>query len=133
MITALDHLVMTVLDIQASIAFYERVLGMKAERFLPASGGDARYALFFGVQKINLHEAAAPFSPHAGSPQTGSQDLCFLSERCVAEWQAHLATCDIEIEEGPVMRSGAVGQICSLYIRDPDNNLIEIGCPVEKV
>ncbi|MGB2490481.1 MAG: VOC family protein [Candidatus Puniceispirillaceae bacterium] len=129
MITALDHLVMTVRDIQATISFYEQILGMLAEEFVPATGGVARTALFFGAQKINLHEAAAPFRPHAGQPCAGSQDLCFLSDRPVAYWQTHLAGHNVPIEEGPVMRSGAQAPICSIYILDPDGNLIEIGCP----
>ena len=129
MITALDHLVMTVRDIQATICFYEQILGMRAEQFVPATGGAARTALFFGVQKINLHEAASPFRPQASQPCAGSQDLCFLSDRTVAYWQPHLAAHNLPIEEGPVMRSGAQAPICSIYIRDPDGNLIEIGCP----
>lgn len=83
-------------------------------------------ALRFGPQKINLHQKGAEFRPHAGQVQTGSADLCFLSETPVSDWQAHLAAQGIAIEEGPVLRTGAEGPILSIYLRDPDGNLIEV-------
>lgn len=125
----LDHLVLTVADLRATVAFYETALGMEAETFSPASGG-TRWALRYGAQKINLHEAGHEFLPKASHATPGSADLCFLSERPVADWKTHLAAHDIEIEEGPVVRTGAMGPILSIYLRDPDGNLIEIGHPV---
>ena len=122
---ALDHLVLTVADIASTIAFYENVLGMVAERFTPADGTD-RWALTFGSQKINLHAHGAEFDPKSQSPTPGSGDLCFLSDHPLSDWATHLAAQGIEIEEGPVPRTGATGPLTSLYIRDPDGNLIEI-------
>ena len=128
-VVALDHLVLTVADIDASIAFYEKGLGMSAERF-SATDGTMRTALDFGRQKINLHQAGAEFAPHADKPTRGSADLCFLSAEPLADWQTHLENLGIAIEEGPVRRTGATGPILSLYLRDPDGNLIEISNPL---
>ncbi|QIE44737.1 VOC family protein [Pseudohalocynthiibacter aestuariivivens] len=127
-VSALDHLVLTVRDIHAAAAFYTQILGMRHEAFTGADGS-TRTALYFGAQKINLHSAAAPFSPHAATPLPGSADLCFLTETPLDAWQAHLSTHGIQIEAGPVPRSGATVPIISLYIRDPDENLIEIALP----
>jgi catechol 2,3-dioxygenase-like lactoylglutathione lyase family enzyme len=124
-VCSLDHLVLTVTDIAKSVAFYCDVLGMVAEQFHPADGS-TRWALTFGTQKINLHPADAVFAPHARTPQTGSADLCFLSETGLEIWSDHFATMKISVEEGPIARTGAAGPIVSLYIRDPDGNLIEI-------
>lgn len=124
-LTALDHLVLTVADLDATRAFYTGVLGMEAVHFTPADGS-TRWALTFGVQKINLHQAGAEFDPKAARPTPGSADLCFLTETPLPEWQAHLAAHDIAITDGPIARTGATGPILSLYIRDPDGNLIEI-------
>lgn len=129
-VTALDHLVLTVADIDATLRFYTRVMGMRAETFRPADGS-SRHALSFGTQKINLHPAADPFEPKAARPGPGSADLCFLTGTPLADWQAHLAAQGIAIEEGPVPRTGATGPILSLYIRDPDGNLIEIATTSE--
>jgi len=123
-VEALDHLVLTVRDIGATLAFYG-VLGMDAVTFR-AADGSTRHALRFGRQKINLHEAGAEFAPHAASPVPGSADLCFLTTTPLGAWQAHLAARGIAVEAGPVARSGAEGPITSLYIRDPDGNLVEI-------
>lgn len=125
---ALDHLVLTVADMDRAIGFYRDGLGMGVKVFRAADGSD-RVALTFGRQKINLHPAAAPFAPHAAAPGPGTADLCFLTSRSLAEWQAHLARLGIAIEAGPVPRSGATGPITSLYLRDPDGNLIEIATP----
>lgn len=122
---ALDHLVLTVSDMDATVDFYTRVLGMRAESFTPA-GGAPRLALRFGVQKINLHQAGAEFLPRAGRVQPGSADLCFLSETPLDDWQAHLSGLGVAIEEGPVQRTGAEGPILSIYMRDPDGNLVEV-------
>lgn len=129
-LSSLDHLVLTVADMQATLWFYTEVLGMQAEVFHPADGS-TRHALTFGVQKINLHPAAAPFDPKAAHPGPGTADLCFLTEWPLAEWQAHLAAHEVPVEEGPVPRTGATGPILSLYLRDPDGNLIEISTRVE--
>ncbi|MBV6637801.1 MAG: VOC family protein, partial [Mameliella sp.] len=112
----------------ATRQFYETVLGMQAERFTPADGS-TRWALKFGRQKINLHTAGQEFDPKARRPGPGTADLCFLSETPLAEWQAHLAALGVTIEEGPLPRTGATGPIRSIYIRDPDGNLIEISNP----
>lgn len=122
---ALDHLVLTVADIDRTVTFYRDVLGMVAEQFLPADGS-TRWALKFGAQKINLHPATAPFDPKARVPQPGSADLCFLSDTPLADWQAHFKACGVSVEQGPVARTGATGPIVSLYVRDPDGNLLEV-------
>src|SRR5690606_10034043 len=122
---SLDHLVLTVRDIAASVAFYERVLGMKEVRFTPADG-TARVALAFGRQKINLHEAGREFEPKAARPAPGSADLCFLTREPLEAVQARLQANGAAIIEGPVRRTGATGPILSVYIRDPDGNLLEI-------
>jgi catechol 2,3-dioxygenase-like lactoylglutathione lyase family enzyme len=124
-VAGLDHLVLTVADIDRTIVFYRDVLGMVAEPFHPADGS-TRWALKFGAQKINLHAADAPFAPRAAVPMPGSADLCFLTDTGLEEWQAHLAACRGVIEQGPVARTGAVGPIMSIYLRDPDGNLIEL-------
>ena len=124
-VTALDHLVITVADLDATIAFYRDVLGMKAEGFTPADG-TARWALKYGHQKINLHVAGAEFEPRARRATPGSADLCFLGDAAISDWQAHLAALGIPVIEGPVRRTGATGSILSLYLRDPDGNLIEV-------
>ncbi len=121
MLTGLDHLVLTVASIDDSITFYTRVLGMTEVTF-----GAGRKALSFGRQKINLHEAGREFDPKADHPTPGSADLCFLTDRPLADVRAHLVACGVVVEEGPVDRTGAEGPIRSVYIRDPDGNLIEI-------
>ena len=125
-VAALDHLVLTVADMAATLAFYSEGLGMEAISFQPPAGGPPRHALRFGAQKINLHDAASPFLPAARLPTAGSADLCFLSDQPLEAWMAHFARLGIAVEEGPVPRSGATGPITSLYLRDPDGNLIEI-------
>lgn len=120
----LDHLVLTVADVEASVAFYVEVLGMQ-----PVTFGNGRRALAFGNQKINLHPAAAPIKPHAATPTPGSADLCFIAATPLAEVVTHLAACGVTIEDGPVPRTGATGPIQSVYFRDPDGNLIEVSNP----
>ena len=124
-VQSLDHLVLTVADIPRTIRFYEDVLGMKSAAFQPATGPN-RWALKFGAQKINLHQAGREFEPKAARPTPGSADLCFLTGTPLSQWLEHLATAGVTIEEGPVKRTGATGPITSLYLRDPDGNLIEI-------
>ena len=127
-VTSLDHLVLTVADIAETVAFYRDVLGMTAETFHPADG-TTRSALTFGVQKINLHPAAAPFEPKARQVTAGSADLCFLTAGTMAEWLAHFAAHEVPVLEGPVQRTGATGPLTSLYVRDPDGNLVEVSLP----
>lgn len=124
-VSGLDHLVLTVADLSATVAFYTDVLGMEMQRFRAADGSN-RWALRFGVQKINLHQVGHEFEPKARLATPGSADLCFLSEEPLADWLAHFAAQGIEVEDGPVPRSGATGPITSLYLRDPDGNLIEV-------
>lgn len=124
-VESLDHVVLTVSDLQATVAFYVDVLGMRAEEFIPADG-TLRWALKFGAQKINLHQAGSEFEPKARYATAGSADFCFLSAAPLDTWIAKLETCGIQIEEGPVKRTGAQGPILSLYVRDPDGNLIEV-------
>lgn len=120
-LATLDHLVLTVADVDATVAFYVRVLGMDEVTF-----GAGRRALAFGAQKINLHAAGREFEPHAAAPTRGSADLCFLTDVPLDEVIAHLRACGVAIEEGPVMRTGATGPIRSVYLLDPDGNLIEV-------
>lgn len=124
-IASLDHLVLTVTDLGATIGFYTDILGIRAETFQPADG-TVRTALKFGRQKINLHVRDAKFEPKAKQPTPGSADLCFLTQDPIEDWQAHLSKHRITVEQGPVKRTGATGPILSLYVRDPDGNLIEI-------
>jgi catechol 2,3-dioxygenase-like lactoylglutathione lyase family enzyme len=121
MIDSLDHIVLTVSDIESTVVFYTQVLGMRLEVF-----GENRRALFFGQQKINLHPANEPLKPHANLPTPGSADFCFITQVPIYEFITHLKQLNIQIEEGPVLRTGALGQIISVYLRDPDLNLIEI-------
>ncbi|MEO0357838.1 MAG: VOC family protein [Pseudomonadota bacterium] len=124
-VIALDHLVLTVANVDQTAAFYTQVLGMTVQVFHPADGS-TRTALKFGDQKINLHQAGAEFEPKALTPTPGSADLCFLSKTPLDEWTVHFETHGIKIEQGPVARTGATGPIISLYVRDPDQNLIEV-------
>ncbi len=124
-VASLDHLVLTVADIGATVSFYTGVLGMRAETFRPADG-TTRTALVFGAQKINLHLAGAEFEPRARDPRPGSGDLCFLTETPLDDWNAHLERQGVAVELGPVERTGATGPIVSIYLRDPDGNLIEL-------
>mgnify|MGYP001801147462 FL=1 len=124
-VTGLDHLVLTVADVDQTVAFYRDVLGMVPEQFAP-SDGSVRWALKFGAQKINLHVAEAPFEPKAQVATPGSADLCFLSGQPLDAWQAHFDLHGVVVEDGPVERTGATGPIFSLYVRDPDGNLIEV-------
>ncbi|ASM74241.1 MULTISPECIES: VOC family protein [Roseobacteraceae] len=127
-IASLDHLVLTVGDLEATLAFYSDILGMKVERFTGADGSK-RHALKFGRQKINVHRWGAEYDPKAAHPGPGSTDMCLLSDTSLEDWQAHFAANKVAIEEGPVSRTGATGPMHSLYIRDPDGNLIEVSTP----
>lgn len=117
----LDHLVLTVVDIDRTAAFYAKVLGMEVIDF-----DEKRKALFFGKQKINLHQYGHEFEPKAQIPTPGSADLCFLTSVPLAEVARHLIAFGVDILEGPVFRTGANGKLLSLYFRDPDLNLVEV-------
>ena len=120
-VEAIDHLVLTVKDIYATCSFYEQVLGMAVTTF---NGG--RKALSFGVQKINLHQYGKEFNPKAKTPTPGSADLCFVTSVPIHDVITHLASCGVNLLEGPVQRTGARGPVMSVYFRDPDSNLIEV-------
>lgn len=120
-IDRIDHFVLTVASIEATCAFYRDVLGMEIATF---AGG--RCALSFGAQKINLHEVGREFEPKAARPTAGSGDFCLIADTPLDEVIAELQARGIAIEEGPVSRTGATGPIRSVYIRDPDDNLVEI-------
>ena len=120
-IYALDHLVLTVADIDRTCTFYRTVLGFEIVSF-----GEGRKAMTFGTQKINLHRAGHEFEPKARRPTPGSADLCLLTSAAMDVVIARLSDANVPIEEGPVARTGAEGPITSVYIRDPDQNLIEI-------
>jgi len=117
----LDHLVLTVADIDVTVDFYVRVLGMTEHTF-----GGGRKALVFGPSKINLHAVGNEFEPKAAHPTSGSADLCFVAADPLSDVSAHLTACGVAIEEGPIDRTGAHGPIRSVYVRDPDHNLIEL-------
>lgn len=125
-ITHLDHLVLTVADIEASCHFYHNVLGFEIITFK-----QGRKALAFGHQKINLHQLGKEFLPKAAKPTAGSADLCFITETPLLDVIEHINQQGINIEEGPVPRTGATGPIMSVYLRDPDNNLLEIANIIE--
>jgi catechol 2,3-dioxygenase-like lactoylglutathione lyase family enzyme len=120
-VACLDHVVLTVADLEATIDFYTRALGMSVRAF---EGG--RLALRFGDQKINLHEAGHEFEPKARRPTAGSGDLCFVVDGSLDAWEEHLHEAGVHVIEGPVPRSGALGPMTSIYLRDPDGNLIEL-------
>ncbi|CAE1149150.1 VOC family protein [Serratia sp. Tan611] len=120
-IERLDHLVLTVADIERSCQFYQQVLGFDIITFR----GD-RKALRFGQQKINLHRQGHEFEPKAHRPTPGSADLCFITSTPLEQVIEELDDLGVIIEEGPVERTGAIGSLLSLYLRDPDNNLLEI-------
>ena len=120
-IERLDHLVLTVADITATCDFYRTALGMEVITF-----GEGRTALRFGNQKINLHEAGREVDPKAERPTPGSGDLCFITGIPLDSVVAHLKECGVEILLGPVRRTGARAMLNSLYLRDPDHNLVEV-------
>jgi catechol 2,3-dioxygenase-like lactoylglutathione lyase family enzyme len=127
-IERLDHLVLTVKSIEKTCEFYSTVLGTEVLTF-----GENRKALAFGNQKINLHERGQEFEPKAQYPTPGSADLCFITSTPLADVIEHLQRCDVEAIEGPVKRTGAMGQILSVYFRDLDMNLIEVSNDVEDI
>ncbi len=120
-IDSLDHLVLTVKDIDATCEFYSRVLGMEVVTF-----GDNRKALSFGSQKINLQQVGRESNLRADKPTSGSGDVCFVTSLPLAEVVAHLKSCGVSLVGGPVKRDGARGLMMSVYFRDPDMNLVEV-------
>lgn len=126
MVDHLDHLVLTTANENACIDFYSRILGMTLESFIGGNPPVERKAFKFGNQKINLHIQGKEFEPKAQIPRPGSLDLCFIADRPLEAVIAKLKDQDWPIIEGPVIRTGATGKINSVYVRDPDQNLIEI-------
>ena len=123
----IDHVVITVKDLNKTIHFYKNILGMKLEKFSSSSDNNQfRYAVSFGSQKINIHEEIKPIKPNALNPSSGSMDVCFISKNKINDWVHYLVKKGINIEIGPEKKTGALGPILSIYIRDPDFNLIEI-------
>jgi catechol 2,3-dioxygenase-like lactoylglutathione lyase family enzyme len=126
MLASVDHIVLATNDLERCLDFYTRVLGMTLERY-----GEGRIALKFGPHKFNVHPPGFVASIRARVPTPGSLDLCFLADRPIEDVVAKLEACGVTIEEGPVVRSGARGPIRSVYVRDPDENLVEISRLVE--
>lgn len=126
MIDHLDHLVLTTANEEACVDFYTRILGMKLESFIGGTPPVERKAFKFGNQKINLHIKGKEFEPKANIPTPGSLDLCFIADRPLEQVIAKLDEMAWPIVEGPVIRTGATAKINSIYVRDPDQNLIEI-------
>jgi catechol 2,3-dioxygenase-like lactoylglutathione lyase family enzyme len=122
----LDHIVLTVEDIDRTCDFYTRVLGMTVESFTPTANSVKRVALHFGLNKINLHKRGSEFQPHARAPGAGTGDFCMITATPIEQAAAHIRSCGVTIEEGPVKRTGAKGPIVSIYFRDPDGNLLEL-------
>jgi catechol 2,3-dioxygenase-like lactoylglutathione lyase family enzyme len=121
MIDHLDHLVLTTIDREACVDFYTRILGMTPETF-----GSGRLAFRFGNQKINIHEKGSEFEPKAHLPVSGALDLCFIASVPLDVFIQHCEKEKAKIIEGPVIRTGATQKIRSVYLRDPDLNLIEV-------
>lgn len=126
-IDRLDHLVLTVRDVEVTCDFYSRVLGMEVITF-----GQGRKALRFGHQKINLHQAGNEFEPKALRPTPGSGDLCLITSMPLEQVIEHLRSCQLDLVDGPVRRTGATSALRSIYLRDPDGNLIEISNQVSE-
>ena len=120
-VRAIDHVVLTVRDVERTLSFYQRALGMTAIEF-----GEGRRALTFGEQKLNLHQAGREFDPRAAHPTPGAVDLCLLTDTPVDEVIAHLSRAGVPVELGPVAKVGARHPLRSIYFRDPDGNLIEV-------
>ena len=126
MITSIDHIVLTSKDVDKTIFFYCDILGMKLEENIDEYKGKKRIYLKFGSQKINVHQEKKPFIPHAKIPISGAVDVCFLSSLPIKDWIKTLTKNKIELEIGPVQIEGATDKLNSIYLRDPDMNLIKI-------
>ena len=123
----IDHVVISVKNLNKTIDFYTNILGMKLEEFSSSlDNNQIRYSVSFGSQKINIHEEKKPIKPNALNPCSGSMDICFISKNKIKDWVHDLVKKGINIEIGPEKKTGALGTILSIYIRDPDFNLIEI-------
>ncbi|AKG23185.1 VOC family protein [Calothrix sp. 336/3] len=120
-ISKIDHIVLTVHNIEKTCEFYQRAFGLEVITF-----ANSRQALQIGEQKINLHEFGKEFTPKALQPTPGAIDICLITPTPLSQVQQHLISCNVEIIAGPVIRTGAMGEIISLYLRDPDGNLIEV-------
>jgi catechol 2,3-dioxygenase-like lactoylglutathione lyase family enzyme len=127
MIDHIDHVVLTTRDLPACLRFYAEILGMKHEKFQTPT--ETRIALKFGSQKINVHEWGKEFTPRAHVAAPGTLDLCFIASVPLDEVIARLKAANVAILEGPVMKTGAVSKLRSVYVRDPDLNLVEISEP----
>jgi len=127
MIDHIDHVVLTTRDLSSCLHFYSGILGMKLEKFQTPT--ETRMALKFGNQKINVHEWGREFTPRAHVAAPGTLDLCFIASISLEEVISRLQSSKIEILEGPVLKSGAVHKLRSVYVRDPDLNLVEISVP----
>jgi catechol 2,3-dioxygenase-like lactoylglutathione lyase family enzyme len=125
MLASVDHIVLTTADLDRCLDFYTRVLGMTIDHY-----GSGRIALRFGPHKFNVHPPGFEAGIKARVPTPGSLDLCFLADRPLEDVVARLNSCNVAIEEGPCIRTGARFQIRSVYVRDPDGNLIEISEPL---
>lgn len=121
MISRIDHFVLTVRSVDATCAFYERVLG-----FQRVDAPDQPTALTFGQQKINVHEVGRTFEPKAKTPTPGAGDFCLITDGSLNAVTSRLEACDVAIEVGPIKRTGARGAMTSVYFRDPDGNLVEV-------
>lgn len=125
LVDRIDHIVLTVADIEATTLFYERALKLKREAFR-GPDGEQRYALKFGRQKINLQDTSTITPTKAARPTFGSGDFCLIAAVPLDDVIAHLRAEDIALEAGPVPRTGATGKLRSIYFRDPDGNLVEV-------
>ena len=132
MIEAIDHVVLTSSNLENTLNFYCKVLGMKLKKELIEEDESIRYSLHFGSNKINIHELNNIFTPHAKFINAGTLDICFISSKKISYWQNKLANFNIEIIKGPVNRIGATSNLLSIYCNDPDGNLIEISNVVNK-
>ena len=126
MIVSIDHVVITTTNLEKLIHFYTKILEMELKKEFFKENNSTMYSLHFGNQKINIHEIDKIFSPHAHQVYAGSLDLCFISEKKISYWQNKFKKHGVKIIDGPVKRSGAIKNLLSIYIRDPDLNLIEI-------
>jgi len=126
MILSIDHIVLTITNLNKTVFFYCDVLGMKLEEFKLGPNREIRKCLKFGNQKINLHENNNLIKPGAKVAKPGTGDICFISNKNILEWEKILIRNNIKIEQGPIKQIGATSDLYSIYIRDPDENLIEI-------
>tara|TARA_B100000886_G_C20390568_1_gene478074 strand:- start:895 stop:1296 length:402 start_codon:yes stop_codon:yes gene_type:complete len=132
MIDAIDHVVLTCSNLENTINFYCKVLGMKSKKEFIKEDDSIRHSLHFGNNKINIHELNNIFTPHAKLVETGTLDICFTTSKKISYWTNKLNKFNIEIIEGPVKRIGAIANLLSIYCKDPDGNLIEISNVIKK-